>query len=88
MLPLSNAYEGTYVHVDLVQNGLRATDESYPDASGEDLGQAVEADHSSDFGELTLEGEIRPRARGLSEVEVVVWIIWRQSKPSQVDGGK
>ena len=63
------------MHVDLVQNGLGATDESYPDASGENLGQAVEADDPSDFRELALEREIRPRTSGLSEVEVVVWII-------------
>ena len=79
--------EGTYVHVDLVQNGLGATDEPDPDPGGEDLGQAVEADHSSDFGELTLERETRPRTSGLSKIEVAVWIIWRQSKPSQADGG-
>ena len=63
------------MHVDLVQNGLGATDESNPNASGEDLREAVEADYPSDFRELALEREIRPRTSGLSKVEVVVWII-------------
>ena len=76
------------MHVDLVQDGLRPTDESDPDASRKDFREAVESDYTSDFRKLTLQGEIRPRTGGLSKVEVIVWIIWRESRSSQVDGGK
>ena len=76
------------MHVDFVQNGLGATDEPDPDPGGEDLGQTVESDHTSDFGELALEREIRPRTGGLSEVEVVVGVIWRELRLGRADGGK
>ena len=76
------------MHVDLVQDGLGATDEPDPDPGGENLGQTVESDHTSDFGELALEREIRPRTGGLAEVEVVVGVIWRESRYSWVDGDK
>ena len=76
------------MHVDLVQNGLGATDEPDPDPGREDLGETVESNHTSHFRKLALEREIRPRTGGLSKVEVVVWIIWRESRSSQVDGGK
>ena len=74
------------MHVDLVQDGLGATDEPDPDPGGEDFGQTVESDHTSDFRELALKGEIRPGAGGLSEVEVVVGVIWRESRLNRVDG--
>ena len=76
------------MHVDLVQDGLGATDEPDPNASGENLGQTVEADDPSDFRKLALEREIRPRTSGLPKVEVVVGVIWRESRLSRVDGDK
>ena len=76
------------MHIDLVQDGIGATDEPDPDPSGEDLGQTVESDHTSDFGELALEREIRPRSGGLAEVEVVVGVIWRELRLSRADAGR
>lgn len=50
--------EWTDVHVDDGHEGVWTTHEADADARGEDLGQAVEADHPPDLGLLELEGEV------------------------------
>ena len=53
---------GTYVHVDDGHDGLGPTREADPDAGGEDLGEAVEADDAPYFRLVALELEVGGRA--------------------------
>lgn len=48
----------TYVHVNSLQECIRPRDEADPDTRGENLGQAVETQDSSDLGFLELKVEI------------------------------
>ena len=66
---------GTYVHVDRSHERLGPAQKADADASGKDLRQAVKAQDATDLWLLKLECEVRLRARGIAEVEVVVRVV-------------
>ena len=58
MVSLGLWAEHTYVHVDDCHDRFRTAGKAYSDSCGEDLGEAVEANYSSDFWHLLLELEV------------------------------
>ena len=67
-----------HVDVDGVHEWRGAGHDPEADARGQDLGEAVEAEHAADVRLLEFQGKVRCGARRRAIVEIVVRVIWGQ----------